>query len=252
VTLTATPTAGGYDRFTGWSGAGCSGIGTCFATVDAAKTVSATFQKSTFSDVPFTDPNWAYIQALWDNGFTAGCQATGEPLKFCPEQTMLRAESAVFMLRGKLGAIGTPTDAEPYVFGDDWSGIEWAIPWAEKMWDEGMTAGCQYPAGADPKLFCPYTLFTRDMGAVFALRIKHGSDMPVPVGTGQVFADMTDLVSSDGIGVGWAEQAYAEGLIPNCGIDPVSEKPNFCPFDQLDRSWSAYMIVKAKGMTLPE
>ncbi len=252
VTLTATPTAGGYDRFIGWSGAGCSGIGTCFATMDAAKTVTAEFQKTTFSDVPFTHPNWAYIQALWDNGFTAGCQATGEPLKFCPEQTMLRAELAVFMLRGKLGAIGTPTDAEPYVFGDDWTSIEWAIPWAEKMWDEGMTAGCQYPAGADPKLFCPYTLFTRDMGAVFALRIKHGSDMPVPVGTGQVFADMTDLVSSDGIGVGWAEQAYAEGLIPDCGIDPVSTKPKFCPLDQLDRSWSAYMIVKAKGMTLPE
>ena len=252
VTLTATPTAGGYNRFIGWSGAGCSGIGTCFATVDAAKTVTAEFQKTTFSDVPFSHPNWAYIEALWDNGFTSGCQAAGEPLKFCPEQTMLRAESAVFMLRGKLGAIGTPTDAEPYVFGDDWTSIEWAIPWAEKMWDEGMTAGCQYPAGADPKLFCPYTLFTRDMGAVFALRIKHGSDMPVPVGTGQVFADMTDLVSSDGIGVGWAEQAYAEGLIPNCGIDPISSKPNFCPFDQLDRSWSAYMIVKAKGMTIPE
>jgi hypothetical protein len=220
--------------------------------MNAAKAVSAEFEQSTFTDVPFSHPRWAYIESLWDNGFTAGCQLAGDPLKFCPEDTMLRTESSVFMLRGKLGSIGTPTDAEPYVFGDDWSGTEWAIPWAEKMWDEGMTAGCQYPAEANPKLFCPWTQFTRDMGAVFALRIKHGSDMPIPVGTGTVFADMTDLISSDGIGVGWAEQAYSEGLIPNCGIDTISSKPKFCPFDQLDRSWSAYMIVLAKGLTLPE
>jgi hypothetical protein len=251
VTLTATPTDN-YNRLLNWTG--CTSVesdGTCIVNVNAAKSVVATFEKATFSDVPFDHPRWAYVEALWDNGYTAGCQMVGDPLKFCPEKTMNRAESAVFMLRGKLGAIPTPTDAEPYVFGDDWTGITWAIPWAEKMWDEGMTAGCQYPAGSTPKLFCPGTNFTRNMGAVFVLRIKHGANMPVPVGTGNVFADMTSLVSSDGIGVGWAEQAYAEGLLPNCGIDSVSGKPLFCPADNLDRSWSAYAIVQAKGLTLP-
>ena len=41
VTLTATPTAGSV--FAGWSGAGCSGTGTCVVTMDAAKSVTATF-----------------------------------------------------------------------------------------------------------------------------------------------------------------------------------------------------------------
>ncbi|MBK7072171.1 MAG: hypothetical protein IPH44_07695 [Myxococcales bacterium] len=41
VTLTAT--AGAGSTFAGWTGGGCSGSGTCVVTVDAAKTVTATF-----------------------------------------------------------------------------------------------------------------------------------------------------------------------------------------------------------------
>lgn len=41
VTLTSTPLAGG--SFTGWSGGGCSGTGTCVVTVNAATTVNAQF-----------------------------------------------------------------------------------------------------------------------------------------------------------------------------------------------------------------
>jgi parallel beta-helix repeat protein/VCBS repeat-containing protein len=251
VILTATPTVGYYNRFTGWSGTGisCPGTGTCSVTMNAAKTVTATFEKTTFGDVPFTHPRWAYIEALYDAGLTAGCQAAGQPLAFCPEATMIRVESAVFMVRGELGAIPTPTDTAPDVFGDDFSAITWGKPWAEKMWDLGMTAGCQWPAESVPKLFCPYTLFTRDMGAVFTLRMAHGASMPIPVGKGTVFADMTD---PNYWGTGWAEQAYAEGLLPDCGIDSVSGKPLFCPSSELSRSWSAYTIVKAKDIPLPQ
>ncbi len=42
VTLTATPTPG-TSTFTGWSGGGCSGTGTCVVTFNAATTVTATF-----------------------------------------------------------------------------------------------------------------------------------------------------------------------------------------------------------------
>ena len=41
VTLTATPDAS--SNFTGWSGGGCTGTGTCTLTMDAGKTVTATF-----------------------------------------------------------------------------------------------------------------------------------------------------------------------------------------------------------------
>jgi uncharacterized repeat protein (TIGR02543 family) len=44
VTLTATD--GAASRFTGWSGGGCSGTGTCTTTVDADKTVTANYVKT--------------------------------------------------------------------------------------------------------------------------------------------------------------------------------------------------------------
>ena len=47
VTLTATPTAG--TTFTGWTGGGCSGTGTCVIAMDAAKEITATFVLQTYS-----------------------------------------------------------------------------------------------------------------------------------------------------------------------------------------------------------
>src|SRR2546428_1255953 len=41
VTLTAAPASGSV--FTGWSGAGCSGTGTCVVTMSAAQAVNASF-----------------------------------------------------------------------------------------------------------------------------------------------------------------------------------------------------------------
>jgi hypothetical protein len=65
---------------------------------------------TTFSDVPVNHQLYANIQALWDAGFTAGCSA--DPLMYCPETVMDRAQSAVFMLRGQLGS-GYVPPAEP-------------------------------------------------------------------------------------------------------------------------------------------
>jgi len=47
VTLTAAADTG--STFTGWSGAGCSGTGTCTVTMDAAKSVSASFALQSFA-----------------------------------------------------------------------------------------------------------------------------------------------------------------------------------------------------------
>ncbi len=47
ITLTAAPSTG--STFTGWSGGGCSGTGTCMVTMTAATTVTATFTLDTFA-----------------------------------------------------------------------------------------------------------------------------------------------------------------------------------------------------------
>ncbi|RUQ40391.1 MAG: hypothetical protein EKK69_05595, partial [Candidatus Competibacteraceae bacterium] len=51
VTLTATPASG--SAFSGWSGA-CTGTGTCAVTMDAAKSVTATFGSTTLPDLVLT------------------------------------------------------------------------------------------------------------------------------------------------------------------------------------------------------
>lgn len=47
VTLVATPDA--TSTFAGWSGGGCAGTGTCTVTLDAAKSVTATFTRNTYA-----------------------------------------------------------------------------------------------------------------------------------------------------------------------------------------------------------
>jgi hypothetical protein len=47
----------------------------------------------------------------------------------------------------------------------------------------------------------------------------------------------------------WAEQAYTDGIIPNCGT--TGGKPNFCPKELVSRGLGAYMIVRAKGLSMP-
>ena len=56
VTLTAASGAAAF--FSGWSGGGCSGIGTCDTTMDAAKTVTATFSQFITVTVPNGGERW--------------------------------------------------------------------------------------------------------------------------------------------------------------------------------------------------
>lgn len=196
----------------------------------------------TFVDVPPTHWAYDYIEALWAGGYTAGC--TTDPLAYCPEQIMNRAMSAVFMLRGQFGT-GYVPPAEPWdTFTDDWSlsDISWAEKWAEGMWEEGLSAGCL----ADPLMYCPRRELPRVEASVFALRMLHGVSYTPPPATGTLFGDMTD---PGYWGAKWAEQAFRDGLIPECGWQ--GSTPLFCPDDLVDRAFGAYLIVLAKDLPVP-
>ncbi len=196
----------------------------------------------TFADVSLTHWAYDYIQALWDGGYTAGC-STG-PLEYCPEQIMNRAMSAVFMLRGQFGT-GYVPPVEPWdTFTDDWSlsDISWSEKWAEGMWEEDLSDGCL----ATPLMYCPRRELPRVEASVFALRILHGGSYVVPPATGTLFADMTDLGYW---GTKWAEQAYRDGLLAECGWQ--GSTPLFCPDDLVDRAFGAYLIVLAKDLPVP-
>ncbi|MCJ7676213.1 MAG: S-layer homology domain-containing protein, partial [Anaerolineales bacterium] len=189
-----------------------------------------------FADVPRTHWAFDYIEALYRAGYVAGCATN--PLRYCPDQGLNRAESAVFVLRGAYGAIATPPYPAPALpsFADVAPGF-WGFGWIESLWKDGYTAGC----GTSPLIYCPGQPHSRAEGSVFFLRIKNGSAYTPPASTG-LFAD----VATTAWYAGWVEEAYRQGLLPECSASPLK----FCPDGALDRAWTAYMMVKAKGLSV--
>jgi uncharacterized delta-60 repeat protein/CSLREA domain-containing protein len=195
--------------------------------------------KPTFADVPTSHPYYPDIEILYANGLTGGCSTS--PLKFCPDQILNRGQAAVFMLRGNFGSSYLPPVAT-HIFKDDWTKGPWAEPWAEGMRREGLSAGCL----TNPPKYCPWNQIPREQAVIFALRMKYGTNYTPPPATGTLFADMTN---PGYYATSWAEQAYKDGLIPTCGIS--GGKPKICPRDLVSRGLAAYMIVRAKNLTMP-
>jgi uncharacterized protein YkwD len=197
------------------------------------------YSQTTFADVSAMHPYRESIEILYANGYTGGCSTS--PFQYCPDVIMDRAQAAVFMMRGNYGSNYTPVPATHF-FGDNWANATWAEGWAESMFRAGLTGGCS----SSPLKFCPDEKLTNVQAAVFALRLKYGMSYLPPAATGAVFADMTDTSSW---GTSWAEQAYVDGLIPDCGTS--GGKPLFCPSNLVSRALGASIIVKAKHMTMP-
>jgi hypothetical protein len=123
-----------------------------------------------FSDVFFGAYNADYIQGVWDDGITGGCQPPGQPLKFCPNDPITRGQMAVFVERGWYGSgfipapcqgifddvACPPTPADPY--GD----------WDEQLFNDGITGGCQAPGA--PLAYCPSSFVPNEQMAVFIVK----------------------------------------------------------------------------------
>ncbi|MFZ5879576.1 MAG: hypothetical protein ACOY0R_09410, partial [Chloroflexota bacterium] len=83
----------------------------------------------TFEDVYWK--HWArpWIKRLYDAQITGGCKTS--PLFYCPEQSVTRAQMAVFIGRGIHGPTFTPSPASGTAFGDIPSD-HWAAAWIEQ------------------------------------------------------------------------------------------------------------------------
>jgi hypothetical protein len=113
-----------------------------------------------FSDVATTFWAAPWIEQLYADGLTGGCATS--PLRYCPSNTVNRAEMAVFLLKAKYGAAYTPPPAT-----GDFADVPvsfWAAPWIEQLAAEGITAGC---GGGN---YCPGNPVTREQMAVFLVR----------------------------------------------------------------------------------
>ena len=105
--------------------------------------------------------HWAsgYIEALAAEGITNGCA----PDMYCPDQPVIRAEMAAFLLRTEHGPGWTPPSPTGTVFGDV-PLSHWAAGWIEALASEGITLGC------DVGRYCPEAPVSRAEMAVFLTR----------------------------------------------------------------------------------
>ncbi len=158
---------------------------------------------------------------------------------FCPEDTLTRAEMAVFIARGVHGTGYIPSEPTEQIFADV-PITEWYAKWVHQLWQDGYTAGC----GTDPLVFCPEQAHSRAEATVFFLRMLKGKDYQPPAPTG-LFTD----VSTGEWYAKWVESAYRAGLIPPC---QTALELRFCPEQAVTRAMAAYMMVLAKELLVAE
>jgi len=118
-----------------------------------------------------TEGYWAidWIEQLYGEGISAGCSL--DPLQYCPESPITRAELAVLLLRTKYGQEFIP-EPETGLF-TDLAGYAWAEDWIEQLYVEGITAGCS----EEPLHYCPADPVTR---AEMAALIARTFNLPLP------------------------------------------------------------------------
>ena len=184
-------------------------------------------QFSTFNDVPSNYWAWQYIERLYNASITGGCSSN--PLSYCPESSVTRAQMAVFIEKGThYPATFSPSDAAS-TFTDTVG--HWAEDWIEALKSDGITSGC------GTGVYCPENPVTRAQMAVFLLKAKHGAAYTPPAATG-IFTDVPIGYWADK----WIEQLAAEGITNGCAAGL------YCPDNPVTRAQMAVFLVKAFGL----
>jgi hypothetical protein len=181
--------------------------------------------QATFSDVTVTHWAWNYIERLYGAGITGGCLAA--PLSYCPDDSVTRAQMAVFLEKGvRYPSAFSPPNVAP-TFTD--TAGHWAEDWIEALRSDGITGGC------GPNLYCPENPVTRAQMAVFLLKSKYGSGyVPPSIGAGTGFTDAPDTHWA----AAWIKQLAVEGITGGCGSGI------YCPDSSVTRAQMAVFLVK--------
>jgi len=183
-----------------------------------------------FADVPSSDIFYPFIENIFHNGVTAGGACGG----YCPGDTTLRKQMAVFVLRSLEGP-GYAPPAATGIFTDVPADDPFA-PWIEELFNRGVVAGC----GAGPT-YCPDDPVLRQQMAVFLLRTLEGSSYTPPACAG-VFED----VPCPSLFADWIEELYNRGVTGGCSASPLL----YCPTNPVTRGQMAPFLVKTFGLVL--
>ncbi len=178
-----------------------------------------------FLDVPPSHLFARPIERLRRTGVTTGCGGGN----YCPEDSVTRAQMAVFILRGKHGSSYHPPPATGTVF-DDVPKTALFADWMEEFAAEGITTGC------GGKNYCPNNSVTRGEMAVFLLRARLGSSHVPPAPTG-AFTDVTTTTPF----ARWIEELAGRGITTGCGSG------GYCPTTPSTRGQMAVFLTKTFG-----
>ena len=126
-------------------------------------------QGNVFDDVQPGDFAADWVEQLFAEGITGGCQTS--PPRYCPNDSVSRAEMAIFLLRTRHGAAYTPpATASSFT---DVPNDHFAQDWIEQLAKEGLTGGC----GTNPPRYCPDNPVQRaEMAAFLAQTLS----LPLP------------------------------------------------------------------------
>ena len=125
--------------------------------VDNADNTRGGVLKGFFADVAREDRFAPWIEQLHAEGITSGCDGG---YMFCPNDPMTREQMAVSLLKAKYGFTYQPPACQG-IFQDVPCTADYA-PWIEKLYADGITAGCN-----GGHFFCPDAPSTRGQTAVF-------------------------------------------------------------------------------------
>ncbi|HTR04101.1 MAG TPA: S-layer homology domain-containing protein [Thermoanaerobaculia bacterium] len=179
-----------------------------------------------FLDVPAGDAFHDYVETIFRNGVTAGCSGGN----YCRNDSVTRAQMAVFLLKSRYGSAYAPPGCAG-LFGDVACPSLFA-DWIEDLYAQGVTGGCS----TSPLLYCPGQAVTRAQMAVFLLKGSLGSSYAPPNCTGQVF---TDVPCTGGSFDPWIEDLANRGITGGCGGG------NYCPASPVTRGQMAVFLTKA-------
>jgi hypothetical protein len=125
--------------------------------------VPPTPTQQTFADVPLNSPFASWIYQLAAEGITGGCATN--PAQYCPDDSVTRGQTAVFLLRGEHGPGYVPPTPAQQTFADVPLNHPFAS-WIYQLAAEGITGGC----ATNPAQYCPDASVTRAQMAVFLVR----------------------------------------------------------------------------------
>ena len=181
-----------------------------------------------FADVPDSDTHAAGIEALYAAGITQGCSQ--QPLRFCPDQPVTRAQMATFLTRAL--NLTFPETSAGFA---DVSGSDSHAAGIEALYAAGITQGCSQ----QPLRFCSDQPVIRAQMATFLTRALN---LTFP----ETSAGFADVSGSDSHAAG-IEALYAAGITQGCSQQPL----RFCPDQPVTRAQMATFLTRALNLTVP-